>query len=280
MPGDRLAEFRRRPRVQVAGHVAGGDAPAAQRADGQVRQVLADALAGGKGLGGAGAVMRGVGDVDDVSGDRLQQMVQPVQVLPVVQPVGERIDLQLSARYEDYGGTVGSTFDPQARVRIELTDWLALRGGAGTTFRGPPPQNLYADLVILTFIGGAFRAVDILANPDLAPESATTWNLGVLLDRGGLRASADYGQYDFEGPIEVIHNFFEPQPPAAWTPFRRMVPLPEIVQTASALSTICVAGGTIVPSGDAPPGAGPLKPDPRADSILPSSTGSLPGAGF
>lgn len=56
-------------------------------------------------------------------------------------PIGERIQAQLSARYEDYGGSVGSTFDPQARLRIELTDWLALRGGAGTTFRGPPPRT-------------------------------------------------------------------------------------------------------------------------------------------
>lgn len=117
-------------------------------------------------------------------------------------PVTDGIQAQLSARYENYGGAVGSTFDPQARIRIELTDWLALRGGAGTTFRGPPPQNIASDLVILTFIGGAFRAVDVLGNPGLDPESATTYNAGVLVDRGGFRASLDYWRYDFEGPIE------------------------------------------------------------------------------
>jgi iron complex outermembrane receptor protein len=117
-------------------------------------------------------------------------------------PVTERLQAQLSARYEDYG-SIGSTFDPQLRVKYELADWLALRGGVGTTFRGPPPQNTAADLVILTFIGGAFRAVDVLANPDLAPETATTWNGGVLVDRGGFRASVDYWRYDFEGAIEA-----------------------------------------------------------------------------
>ncbi|MGV3554951.1 MAG: TonB-dependent receptor domain-containing protein [Croceibacterium sp.] len=116
-------------------------------------------------------------------------------------PVTDRIQAQLAVRYEDYGA-IGSTFDPQLRAKAELTDWLALRGGIGTTFRGPPPEATAADLVILTFIGGAFRAVDILANPDLAPESAMTWNAGVLVDRGGLRASADYWRYDFEGAIE------------------------------------------------------------------------------
>jgi len=117
-------------------------------------------------------------------------------------PVTDWIHAQLSARYEDYGGTIGSTFDPQARVRIEVTDWLALRGGVGTTFRGPPPQTVSSDLVILTFIGGAFRAVDVLGNRDLEPETATTYNAGVLVDRGGFNASVDFWRYDFSGPIE------------------------------------------------------------------------------
>ena len=117
-------------------------------------------------------------------------------------PVSNRIKAQLSVRYEGYGGAIGSTFDPQARVRIEVTDWLALRGGLGTTFRGPPPQTVSTDLVILTFIGGAFRAVDVLGNRDLRPESATTYNAGVLVDHGGFRASVDFWRYDFAGPIE------------------------------------------------------------------------------
>jgi len=117
-------------------------------------------------------------------------------------PVTDWIQAQLSARYEDYGGTIGSTFDPQARVRVAVTDWLAFRGGVGTTFRGPPPQTVSSDLVILTFIGGAFRAVDVLGNTDLEPESATTYNAGVLFDRGGFNASVDFWRYDFDGPIE------------------------------------------------------------------------------
>ena len=117
-------------------------------------------------------------------------------------PVTERIQAQLSARYEDYGGAIGSTFDPQVRVKVDVTDWLALRGGVGTTFRGPPPQTVSSDLVILTFIGGAFRAVDVLGNRNLQPESATTYSAGVLVDRGGLRASVDFWRYDFDGPIE------------------------------------------------------------------------------
>lgn len=117
-------------------------------------------------------------------------------------PITDRLFAQASARYEDYGGAVGSSFDPQFRVRYDAANWLTLRGGVGTTFRGPPPNNTDADAVILTFIGGAFRAVDILANPDLSPESATTYSAGAVVDMGGFRASLDYWRYDFTGAIE------------------------------------------------------------------------------
>jgi iron complex outermembrane receptor protein len=117
-------------------------------------------------------------------------------------PIIEAINLQLSARYEDYGGEVGSTFDPQARVKVNITDWLGIRGGVGTTFRGPPGQSLGGSVVSLQFIGNGFRAVDVLGNPALEPESATTYNAGVLVEHGGFTASVDYFRYEFKGPIE------------------------------------------------------------------------------
>lgn len=117
-------------------------------------------------------------------------------------PITNWANLQLSARYEDYRGAVGSTFDPQARLKIEVTDWLGLRGGIGTTFRGPPPQNLNGSVVSLQVIGTGFRAVDVNGNPNLEPESATTYNGGVLIDVGGFNASVDYFRYEFKGPIE------------------------------------------------------------------------------
>lgn len=117
-------------------------------------------------------------------------------------PVTDAFNLQLSARYEDYGGAVGSTFDPQARAKFQLTDWLAIRGGLGTTFRGPPSQSLEGNLTSLQIIGSSFRAIDINGNPNLAPESATTYNAGLLINTGGFRASVDYFKYDFSGPIE------------------------------------------------------------------------------
>ena len=117
-------------------------------------------------------------------------------------PILDQLNVQLSARYEDYGGSVGSTFDPQVRAKFEVTDWLSVRGGMGTTFRGPPSQSLAGNLTSLQVIGTSFRAIDINGNPNLAPESATTYSAGVIVNRGGFKASVDYFRYDFSGPIE------------------------------------------------------------------------------
>ena len=118
-------------------------------------------------------------------------------------PVTRRLSLQLAARYEHYGAGTGATFDPQLRARYELARGLTFRSGVGTTFRAPPPQNTGADLVVLTFIGGAFRAVDLLADPDLSPERATSWNAGLTLDRSGLTANLDLWRTHLTGAIEA-----------------------------------------------------------------------------
>ena len=117
-------------------------------------------------------------------------------------PVFDALNVQLSARYEDYGGNVGSTFNPQARARFQVTPWLALRGGAGSTFRGPPAQQLQGNLTALQIIGTSFRAVDINGNPNLQPEKANTYSGGAIIQSGGFFASLDYFKYDLNGPIE------------------------------------------------------------------------------
>jgi iron complex outermembrane receptor protein len=118
-------------------------------------------------------------------------------------PIGDRLDVQLAARYEDYGGSVGSTFDPKVSARFQVTDWLALRGSYQTTFRAPPSNILTAGdyVTSLQFIGGSFRAVRVNDNPTLIPESATSYDAGVLVNFGGFSASADYWRYDFKDDL-------------------------------------------------------------------------------
>ncbi|MGK6319988.1 TonB-dependent receptor domain-containing protein [Sphingomonas sp. DT-204] len=117
-------------------------------------------------------------------------------------PVFDAFNLQLAARYEDYGTGVGSTFDPQIRARWQVTPWLALRGGFGTTFRAPTLPNLDAGAVTsLQIIDTAFRPVDVFGNPNLKPESSKNYGGGVLLSFGGFNASVDYYRYEIEDVI-------------------------------------------------------------------------------
>ncbi|HEX8415958.1 MAG TPA: TonB-dependent receptor, partial [Sphingomicrobium sp.] len=117
-------------------------------------------------------------------------------------PIFDALNVQLGLRYEDYGGGVGSTLNPQARARFQATDWLAFRGGVGTTFRGPRNENLNdGSITSLQLLGTTFKPIDINGNPNLSPESATNYSGGVLLKFGGFNASVDYYRFDIKDAI-------------------------------------------------------------------------------
>lgn len=117
-------------------------------------------------------------------------------------PITDDLNVQIAARYEDYGGATGSTFDPKISARWQATDNIAFRGSAGTTFRGPPLRSLDpTNVTALSFIAGSFRAYDIGGNPNLEPESAETYSAGVILEVGGFKGSVDYYQFKFDNPI-------------------------------------------------------------------------------
>ena len=75
-------------------------------------------------------------------------------------PITDTIQAQFALRYEDYGSDVGSTVDPKIGIRWQALDWLALRGSATTTFRGPPQSSLSGQVTALVFITptSAFKA--------------------------------------------------------------------------------------------------------------------------
>lgn len=117
-------------------------------------------------------------------------------------PIADSFQVQLAARFEDYGGSVGDTFNPKISARWQALPWLAVRGSAGSTFRGPPdPITTTTSVTSLQSILGTFRAVDIFGNPNLNPEKANTYNAGLLFKAGNFKASIDYFQFDFKNPI-------------------------------------------------------------------------------
>lgn len=117
-------------------------------------------------------------------------------------PLTDTINGQLSARYEDYGGGVGSTFNPQFRGKWQVIPVFALRASVGTTFRSPPPTQIDPGSVTsLQNIGGTFRAVRIFGNPNLKPEKATTFSVGGIFELGHFTATIDYWNFKFTAPI-------------------------------------------------------------------------------
>ncbi|MBI1186728.1 MAG: TonB-dependent receptor [Alphaproteobacteria bacterium] len=120
-------------------------------------------------------------------------------------PFTESFEAIVAARYEDYGGNVGSTFDPKVSLRLQTTPWLAFRGSAQTSFRGPTLGQLQGQFTTLQFVGptNAFKAIDTFANPDLDPESAFSYNLGAIVESGPFTATLDYWNFSFEDPVIV-----------------------------------------------------------------------------
>jgi iron complex outermembrane receptor protein len=118
-------------------------------------------------------------------------------------PISDDLQLQLAMRYEDYEN-VGSTTNYKATGRWQALEWLAFRGSVGTTFRGPNLTSLTnSSGTALSFIAGSFRAIDTFGNPNLDPETADTYSVGVVLNAGGLRATLDYWQFDFKDPLVI-----------------------------------------------------------------------------
>ena len=121
-------------------------------------------------------------------------------------PLFDNFNVEVATRYEDYGGEVGSTFDPKVAAKWDVNDNFALRGSAQTSFKGPTLNQLSGQATTLQFVApaSAFKAVDQFGNPALNPESAFSFNLGALFDNNnGFTASVDYYNFDFTDPIIV-----------------------------------------------------------------------------
>lgn len=119
-------------------------------------------------------------------------------------PITESVQAQLAFRYEDYGGSTGSTSNPKLALRWQATDWLALRGSASSTFRGPVLLQLQPNpLTSLQFVPqfSTVRPVDNFGNPNLKPEEADNFSVGALISAGPFSASIDYFDIRLQGKV-------------------------------------------------------------------------------
>ena len=123
-------------------------------------------------------------------------------------PITDAIDSQISVRHESYGGQTGSTTNPQFRIKWQITDWFAVRGSIGTSFRGPTSTNVaptgVTGLSGIAAAGNSFKSVDFFGNPALGPESATTYSVGFIVRAGDLTGTLDYWHYTLKDQITSV----------------------------------------------------------------------------
>jgi outer membrane receptor protein involved in Fe transport len=125
-------------------------------------------------------------------------------------PLTASLDMQIAARYEDYGGRVSST-DPKVSVLWRPTDTVSVRGSVGTSFRAPSlfqafgVQTTLSQLIDPGVGIPQFFPVRAQPNPNgpgLLPEEADVLNLGVswaATDR--LELGVDYWSFDYDQVI-------------------------------------------------------------------------------
>jgi iron complex outermembrane receptor protein len=117
-------------------------------------------------------------------------------------PILDNLNVNAAIRYEDYQGNIGSTTNPKIAVKWQATDWLAFRGSASTTFRAPGPGLTTTSCNNgVRVLGSAYRAFQTCGNPDLKPEKADTFNVGVIFEMGGFSATVDYFNFKFKDEI-------------------------------------------------------------------------------
>ncbi len=137
-------------------------------------------------------------------------------------PITSQIDLQIAGRVEDFEENNETTFDPKATLLYAVTEDLTLRGSIGTSFRvGSLLQRFGQSTQLINIAdpfsgaGLAFRPQLGLGNPDVTPEEATTWNVGLSWSPAdgmfeGLRVDVDYYDYNYddlitlEGPQDLV----------------------------------------------------------------------------
>ena len=129
-------------------------------------------------------------------------------------PIGDMAQVQLAVRNEDYGGGV-STTDPKVSFEITPTEWLGVRGSWGTSFQAPTIRQtaraassaFIADPASPTGPNGSLICNNVGLNnnitvtvegaPDLQPQSADNYNLGLVFTFDRFRASVDYWTFDY-----------------------------------------------------------------------------------
>jgi iron complex outermembrane recepter protein len=136
-------------------------------------------------------------------------------------PVTRELELQFALRYDDYSDA-GDTLNPKLGARWQPTEWLMLRGSAGTGFRAPSLSDLNRPTIFgvtsslitdpqCVEVEGSIDfctdqwPVERRSNPDLEPEESTQYSFGVVVEPSRfVTASLDYWNISIEEIISTL----------------------------------------------------------------------------
>ncbi len=127
-------------------------------------------------------------------------------------PVLDNLEIQAALRYEDYSGGVGDTWDPKVAVLFQPLEGFSLRASFGTSFRAPSlhqaggSQTSLGEIIDPATASRVFRGVRSAGNPNLKPETADVFNVGLSFEpvEGGLAGftfNADYWRFEYSNLI-------------------------------------------------------------------------------
>lgn len=144
----------------------------------------------------------------DVNAEQEIEAIFAELYVPVIDSDGHILDAQIAVRYEDYDTGFDST-DPKLGLLYNYGDNFAARFTYGTAFRAPTLFQLNNEVTSLnasvdTFTGGpnasaVFIGNTAAPNPNLEPEEAETYNIGVTFSPlENLEISVDYFNVEYE----------------------------------------------------------------------------------
>ena len=122
------------------------------------------------------------------------------------------LTVSAAGRYDKYSD-FGDTFNPKIGVTFKPMDWLTLRGNWGTSFTAPTPldqlgsaRNTISAFPFVAFVRpgdtplpGSFTVALQGSQPNLKPQTAETWSVGLeLTPASGLRVTTNYYEVKFE----------------------------------------------------------------------------------
>lgn len=169
-------------------------------------------LVSGSSLAQVHTADRGSRNVKAVFGELYIPIIGGGNAMPGVQ----ELSLSVAGRYEDYSD-FGSTSNPKVGVTWRPVRGLSIRGSYGTSFRAPTftevsqiagGAGLYYDT--LPGASGNLTGIGIAGgNPNLKPETATTWSGGVEFKPvfvPGLTLTGTYWNIDYKNQIQALRG--------------------------------------------------------------------------